>query len=201
MDEVREEIGQIVRGISPLDALEARHQQETLAWIAGGAGLFRTAKPATPPRHLVSYAVAVDHARSLVLLIDHRLSGLWLPTGGHVEVDEHPAKTARRELQEEVGVAADHLGAAGSPLMITVTETVGRTAGHTDVSLWYPFAVDADARLEPDSGEMVEVRWWPFDDVAHGPGSRFDPHLPRFLAKARALLSPRNNWIGRAPDP
>jgi hypothetical protein len=25
-----------------------------------------------------------------VLLCDHRLSGLWLPTGGHVESGEHP---------------------------------------------------------------------------------------------------------------
>ncbi|MEE3919135.1 NUDIX domain-containing protein [Micromonospora sp. BRA006-A] len=31
---------------------------------------------------------------------------MWLPSGGHVEPGEHPADTVRRELREELGVAA-----------------------------------------------------------------------------------------------
>jgi 8-oxo-dGTP pyrophosphatase MutT (NUDIX family) len=39
-----------------------------------------------------------------ILLVDHVNAGLWLPPGGHVEVDEDPGLTARREIQEELGL-------------------------------------------------------------------------------------------------
>lgn len=93
-------VTEVVGGIHPLDERERRDQAETLAWIASGAPLCRTAKPATPPEHLVSYAVVVDPAAGQALLVDHRLSGLWLPAGGHVDPGEHPAATARRELTD-----------------------------------------------------------------------------------------------------
>ncbi|MEU4312510.1 NUDIX domain-containing protein [Nocardia sp. NPDC024068] len=34
-------------------------------------------------------------------------AGLWLPPGGHVEPDEHPARTACREVAEELGITVD----------------------------------------------------------------------------------------------
>ena len=40
-----------------------------------------------------------------VLLVNHINAGLWLPPGGHVEPDEHPAQTASREALEELGIA------------------------------------------------------------------------------------------------
>jgi 8-oxo-dGTP diphosphatase len=73
---IRDEIA----ALTPLDALERDHIADTLAWIDSGAQLFRVAKPATPPRHLVSYCVV--HDGSHVLLADHRNAQLWLPTGG-----------------------------------------------------------------------------------------------------------------------
>lgn len=67
--------------------------------------------------------------------------------------------------------------------MVTVTRTAGVSASHTDVSLWFAFAGSADQPLDPDAGEFVDTRWWSFDDVVHGPETRFDPHLPRFVEK------------------
>jgi hypothetical protein len=40
----------------------------------------------------------VDRPAGSVLLCDHRLSGLWLPTGGPVEPGEHPLGTVRLGL-------------------------------------------------------------------------------------------------------
>jgi 8-oxo-dGTP diphosphatase len=184
----RECIRELVQVIEPLDAVESRHQAECLAWIESGAPLCRTVKPATPPEHLVAFAVAVDPLRSMVFLVDHRIAGLWLPTGGHVEPGEHPMDAARRELREELGIDAPRLAGVDAPLMVTRTVTVGRDAGHMDVDLWYGFEVDLLSELVPDPAEFIDARWWSFDDVRHDVGSRFDPHLPRFIVKARALI-------------
>jgi 8-oxo-dGTP diphosphatase len=171
-DVIREEIA----SIEPFDALENAHRTDALAWIDSGAQLFRTQKPATPPKHLVSYFVLVDHDH--VLLVDHKNAQLWLPSGGHVEPDEHPRGTVMRELREELGLELTH--PPEGPVMLTISETVGLTAGHIDVSLWY--VIDADRRtpLDFDKDEFHSVKWFRFADA---PVSRSDPHLGRFLAK------------------
>ena len=42
-----------------------------------------------------------------VLLIDHEKLGMWIPPGGHVEEDEMPHETARRETLEETGIKVE----------------------------------------------------------------------------------------------
>lgn len=165
--------------IAPLDATERAHLADALAWVDSGAELFRLAKPATPPKHLVSYFALVDAGH--ILLVDHRNAQLWLPAGGHVEPGEHPRMTVTRELAEELGIAPAH--PVGAPLMVTCTRTVGLTAGHTDVSLWYVVRADRSQPLTFDAAEFHGVRWFAF---AEAPLDRADPHLGRFLQKLSA---------------
>jgi len=178
---MRSAIRQEVASIRPLDALEEAHQSDTLAWIDSGAELCRLSKPATPPKHLVAYFAVVD--AEYILLVDHRLAQLWLPTGGHVEPGEHPRDTVQRELREELGIAPD--ASLREPLMITCAETVGQTAGHTDVSLWYIVRFSRSMALRYDAAEFLDVRWFRHDEV---PMERTDPHMGRFLRK----LNPDN---------
>mgnify|MGYP001059621496 CR=1 FL=1 len=138
--------------------------------------LCRTQKPATPPKHLVSYFVVVDHDH--LLLVDHKNAQLWLPSGGHVEPGEHPRDTVARELREELGLDLGEVPDA--PLMLTISDTVGLTSGHTDVSLWYVINADRGVALEFDTEEFHSVQWFRFDEA---PLSRTDPHLGRFLKK------------------
>jgi 8-oxo-dGTP pyrophosphatase MutT (NUDIX family) len=128
----------------------------------------------------VSYFALVDAGH--VLLVDHRNAQLWLPTGGHVDPGEHPRETVRRELREELGLEID--GDLSPPLMLTVTGTVGVTAGHVDVSLWYVVESDMRSQFIWDRGEFSDVRWFGFDDVPLG---RSDPHMGRFIAKLMNL--------------
>ncbi|MFC4310088.1 NUDIX domain-containing protein [Steroidobacter flavus] len=165
-----------VSSIEAFDAIERAHRDETLAWIDSGAELCRTHKPATPPKHLIAYFVLVDQDH--VLLVDHKNAQLWLPTGGHVEPGEHPRATVVRELAEELGLELSKIPEA--PLMLTVSQTVGITAGHTDVSLWYVLNGDRRVPLKFDTEEFYSVRWFHFDEA---PVSRSDPHLSRFLRK------------------
>ncbi len=173
----------MVSRIVPGDALEARHRSDTLRWLRGTDDVFRRVKPATPPRHLVSYVVPIDPADGSLLLVDHVNAGLWLPPGGHLEPDEHPARTAGREAQEELGINVDGDGIDEEPTFLTVTRTVGIDAGHTDVSMWFLVASCREQPLKLDRNEFRAARWWsPAELVAIDP-TRADPHVTRFLAK------------------
>lgn len=184
-ENVRAAIREEIASIEPFDALERAHVEDALAWIDSGVQVCRIQKPATPPKHLVSYFVLVNQDH--VLLVDHKNAQLWLPTGGHVETGEHPRATVMRELREELGLELRE--APGAPLMLTIAETVGISAGHTDVSLWYVIAVDRRLTIEFDSAEFHTVQWFRSKDV---PVARADPHLQRFLSKlARASGSAR----------
>ncbi len=167
--------------IQPWDALEREQLAQMLDWVDSGAPLCRIAKPATPPRHLVSYFALVDEGH--ILLVDHRNARLWLPSGGHVEPLEPPRRTVARELAEELGLVLDE-SEVGPPRFLTCTTTVGLTAGHEDVSLWYVLHGDRHAPLPRfDAGEFEAVRWFAFDEV---PLQRSDPHMGRFLGKLRS---------------
>jgi len=184
VDSVRKRIAEIVAGVEPVDDLEREHRDSTLEWIRSGAPIFRTQKPDVPPKHLVSYFALVDDIRGKLLLVDHKLAGLWLPSGGHVEPDEDPRATVVRELSEELNLVAEFIVA--SPIFLTVTRTVGDGGGHTDVSLWYVLRGESLGAIEFDRGEFHRVRWFGFDEI---PFERSDPHMRRFLEKLRGLLA------------
>jgi 8-oxo-dGTP pyrophosphatase MutT (NUDIX family) len=117
------------------------------------------------------------------LLVDHKKALLWLPSGGHLEIDEDPTTTAQRECLEELGVRADFW--APDPLFITSAVTVGLTAGHTDVCLWYVLKGDSQNIYQFDKVEFNEGRWFRLDDI---PYEKSDPHMRRFIEKLKARL-------------
>lgn len=173
---MRTAIREEVASIEPFDALERAHIDDAMAWIDSGSGLCRIQKPATPAKHLVSYFVLVDDDH--VLLVDHKNAKLWLPSGGHVEPGEHPRATVARELLEELGLELSDPVVA--PLMLTCSQTVGISAGHTDVSLWYVIDANRLVPLRFDRDEFNSVQWFRFSEA---PVSRSDPHLGRFFSK------------------
>ena len=171
----------LVAAVDPVDAVAREHRRAALEWLASTDDVHRRQKPRTPDPHHVAYFLLVDRPARSVLLCDHRLSGLWLPTGGHVEPGEDPRDTVRREAGEELGVDA---GPAGPPFLVTVTPTVGDVASrHTDVSLWFEVEARVDAVLRPDPRELAGVRWWTADDLRAGRPApdRREPHLVRAL--------------------
>lgn len=173
---MRAQIRAEIEQIEPMDASEVAAKADVLAWIDSGVELCRLKKPATPNKHLIAYFALIDGDH--LLLVDHINAELWLPTGGHVEPGEHPRATVRREAREELSIECEFLREA--PLMLTVTETVGNTAGHTDVSIWYCLHGDRSAQLEFDQSEFASVRWFHKDEI---PMNRTDPQMGRFLRK------------------
>jgi len=181
-DRQREAIITDVRAIDPFDELERNDRMRALTWMTSTADIWRIAKPAVPPVHLISYFLVVD--RQQVLLGDHINSGRWLPGGGHVEIGEHPLDTVRREAQEELGIEADFVYLA--PLLISFVDTVGLTAGHTDASLWYVIRARREQPIRFDEREFRSVAWFDFDAL---PLNNTDPALARAIKKHRALTA------------
>ncbi|WP_433590787.1 NUDIX domain-containing protein [Nocardia sp. CA-145437] len=178
-------VSNIVGNLSPFDDLERRHIATTLNWLGSTDDIFRRAKPATPSPHLVAYVVLVDPGKRGVYLGLHRMAGLHLPMGGHVEPQEHPLDAARREAGEELGIEPVFDVVGEHPLFLTRTTTVGLTAGHVDVSLWFVIRGDRARTYALDPGEFEGARWWDLDPDRL-PAT--DPHLPRFIRKLGSVL-------------
>ena len=180
---IREYIHHIISAIIPYDYVEQKHIHDTCLWIESGAPIFRVQKPDVPNKHLVSYFVLFDEVHQKILLVDHKKALLWLPSGGHVEIDEDPKTTVERECLEELGVQADFW--LTDPFFITSTLTVGLTPRHTDVSLWYVLKGDSHATYQFDEEEFNDIRWFHLDEVPH---SKSDPHMERFIQKLKGRL-------------
>lgn len=188
-------VRRLFEDIRPVDRQEEVDRDLVLRWIGETDDVFRRAKPRTPPQHLVSSFLLLDPSGPQVLLVDHRKAGLWLPAGGHVEPGESPVDTVRREVVEELGVAASFPSWIGEEaFFVTVTETVGEPGErHADVSLWFVLQGDRRQELTPDPGEFRAVRWWTPQEVAEADPAIFDPHLGLMLAK----LAEVPGWTGQ----
>lgn len=189
MSNPRQVVADAVISIKPFDDLEAEHRQKSLDWAKSDAPLFRISKPDNPFQHLVSYFVLYDDAHREIMLIDHVKSGLWLPAGGHVDIDEDPKQTVTRELQEELRKDADFTTTFGDqPFFITQTNTIGQ-GNHLDVSLWYIVKGDSREDLWFDTREMNGYRWLSLDKVLATDITLLDPQLHRFINKMKQHLS------------
>lgn len=181
--DIRTQIAQIVDQITPLDSEEGLHRERVLQWIASGADLFRIEKPAKPRMHLVSYFVPIDLVSEKMMLVHHRKANLWLPPGGHVDLNEHPKETVMREMKEELFAEAVFL--VDHPIFLTVTETVNDASPHTDVSLWYLVKGNAETNYSYDKQEFHQIQWFPIQAI---PSKQMEPHLSRFSDKLEEAI-------------
>jgi 8-oxo-dGTP diphosphatase len=186
----RRALHELVSGIDPVDEREAADRADVLAWIAGGAELYRRVPPADPPKHLVTYFLPYHAGTDSVFLVEHRKSGLRLPPGGHVEPGEPPWDTVVREASEELRVVAQPhpLTPDRRPVFLTVTPTVGPNS-HLDCTLWYLISLTPDTPIVADPAEFDGCAWYPRRAVADWPAGQTDPHLRRFLTKVQQLTA------------
>lgn len=107
-------------------------------------------------------------------------------------LNEHPRKTVLRETKEELNRDAVFLKGDERPLLITITQTVGLTAGHTDVSLWYLLLGSIHDALKFDRREFSDMSWFTFDEILQSHPAIFDPNMQRFTRKLVLYLNNRS---------
>lgn len=103
-----------------------------------------------------------------VVLVSHKKYGLWLPPGGHVELDEDTDEALFREIYEETGLAADQLEVLSEkphfddrkslwpPRWMNIHRISDR---HRHIVLVYVLSSKSDAVRLAD-GEHNDIRWF-----------------------------------------
>lgn len=70
-----------------------------------------------PSRHFTATAFLVD-SKKRTLLLWHKRNQRWMPPGGHIEPNETPEETAKRECKEETGLDTEIIGDTQSDLFV-----------------------------------------------------------------------------------
>ncbi|MFJ3666275.1 NUDIX hydrolase [Streptomyces sp. NPDC090106] len=129
--------------------------------------------------HVTASALVIDPSRGRVLLTLHKKLWMWLQTGGHCEPgDVSLAASALREGTEESGIEGLAL-LSGGP--VRLDRHLTPCAWHLDVQ--YAALAPADA-VEAISDESLDLRWFPYDEVA----DVADDSVVRLLEATRARL-------------
>lgn len=193
MPDTRKKIADLIGQVKPNDQIEKEHINDTLDWIESGVVIFKIKSPDVPPKHLVSYCILVDPKEKKILLLDHRKALLLLPSGGHLSKNEMPLETAKRELVEELGIEPKPLFEnSGIPFFVSQITTVGLTAGHMDVDLWYVFEGDSNEPINDQNEEFIRefggYEWLSFAEILSMPIEKLDMNMHRFVDKLKKVL-------------
>lgn len=135
------------------------------------------------PVHVTGSGVVTG--RRGVLLLRHRLLGIWVQPGGHVEPGEAPWDTARRETAEETGLDVRFASETSVPPLLHV-DVHPAARGHVHLDLRYRLAVAGDDAPHPPEGESPEVAWYGWDAAV----AEADAGLAGLLRHLRASDDP-----------
>lgn len=122
------------------------------------------------PGHLTASAWVLSADRKSCLLMHHRKLNRWLQPGGHADGDSDLVRVAKREVEEESGIAELQLIGpceSGVPLDLDVHEIPARynaegeliDDAHEHHDFRFLFAQQYDAPLRPNE-ESFAMRWF-----------------------------------------
>lgn len=128
-----------------------------------------------PASHFCVEFLPFNPATKKVLLAHHKVSGLWISPGGHIEPNESLFDALNREIGEELGL---HNYFATLPKPFQITHTTINNVGHAckeHFQLWFLLKTDG-SHFVIDPGEFHETKWVDFSEannlLTHEPNLR-----------------------------
>jgi 8-oxo-dGTP pyrophosphatase MutT (NUDIX family) len=146
-----------------LDGFRPRNEQEERDLARGRALVDGDPFSRSVPLHVTGSALVVDPPGGRVLLRWHERQQAWLQVGGHADPGEvAPYETARREAEEETGLADLVPWPAPEPQLVQVV-AVPVPAGkgepaHEHLDLRFLLATRAPEAARPET-PRAELRW------------------------------------------
>jgi len=112
-----------------------------------------------------------------VLLREHEKYSVWLPPGGHIELDEDPVQAAIREAKEETGLDITLMPNGKNPTikdgwnenLLTPPHFMNRhlvgDSAHTHVDLTYMATTDSRELHPEDDEDSVRMHWFTKEEL------------------------------------
>lgn len=108
-----------------------------------------------------------------VLLIHHRKLDLWLPVGGHIELDENPDEALIREFKEETGIEVEVLNKNDLPIEGEVKfnlatpfyVNVHSVGDHDHACFYYVCKVLSLDNFQINKKELKNIAWFSGEDL------------------------------------
>ncbi len=106
-----------------------------------------------------------------VLLHMHKKLGKWLQPGGHIELDQGPDETARKEVREETGLEVELIGSRSAdatipgdtvPPVFINRHHFNETHEHIDFTY---FGRVVGGELRPEEGTNTAFRWLSREEI------------------------------------
>jgi ADP-ribose pyrophosphatase len=134
--------------------------------------------------------VVLDDHHNICLLKQYRYAiddWLWEIPAGKIDAGEDPETTARRELQEEAGVQADH--------WIPLGEMISSPGVFTEKIYLYLVQHLQHTSKAHEEHEIIEIHWIPFNDACDWAinGKINDAKTVIGLLRAREYLMMKND--------
>ncbi len=99
----RAELTEAIRAFRPENEQEEADKKGILAFLAANENAFTRDNTIA---HMTASAWVVNHDRTKVLMVYHRIYDSWSWTGGHADGEENLLAVALREVTEETGVSS-----------------------------------------------------------------------------------------------
>lgn len=135
-------------------------------------------------KHFTATAFIVD-SQNRTLLLWHKRLERWMPPGGHIDENETPEDTARRECKEETGLDVEIIGGAQENMFeknpdeghmlkkpialllenIPASETRGEPAHKHMDFLYLARPLDESQQLVLLEEEGEDMRWFTKEDI------------------------------------
>lgn len=189
---------------SPSPSTEEHFDVLTAAGVATGAASPRSLVHRDGLWHRSTHIWVVSPARRAVLLQKRAAAkdtfpGLWdVSAAGHISAGEESADTARREMEEELGLAGEVRF-----LFTAAAEAVGEAGGKAfvdrelqDIYLFEGEVAVADVLLQEE--EVEEVRYWDVDEYCRALEAEDDRFVPRSKQYKEKFLPFLSDYLGKA---
>ncbi len=134
--------------------------------------------------HFTASAAVINATSRAALVVFHRKLQRWLQPGGHADGDADLARVARREAEEETGIAGVRV--VGGPIDLDVHVIPARPGEPEHLHLDVRFVVATPPGAQPTLNHETEAFRWVTAAELDDPS--LDASTRRLLAAAFALL-------------